>query len=72
VVSDNGDEGALTLITTITVVKLKKDTLIKVRESAVFIGDRTKFTTYKTSVGLVVWADNKRDRVNKNMKIVLE
>jgi hypothetical protein len=62
----------LILITIITVVKLKKDTFIKVRESAVFAKDRAKFIAYKTSVDLAVWANNKKNRANRNMKIVLE
>jgi hypothetical protein len=61
VLNDNG-EGALTSVTITIVVELKKDTLIKVRELAVFTGDRSKFSAYKTSVGLAVWADNKRDK----------
>jgi hypothetical protein len=52
VISDNRDEETLTLV--ITVVKIKKDTLIKIKESTVFTGDRIKFSAYKTFVGLVV------------------
>jgi hypothetical protein len=44
----------LTPTTTTTVVELKKDTFIKVKESAVFTENRTKFTAYKTSMGLAV------------------
>jgi hypothetical protein len=62
----------LTLITIITIIELKKDTLIKVKEPAIFTGDKVKFTAYKTSVGLAVWADNKRDRANRNIKTVPE
>jgi hypothetical protein len=72
VISDNKDERALTSAITITVVKLKKDIFIKVRELAVFMRDRTKFIIYKTLVGLTVWADNKREKVNRNIKTVLE
>jgi hypothetical protein len=54
VTSDNKSKGVLTPATTTTVVELKKDTFIKVRELAVFTGDRTKFTIYKISVGLAV------------------
>jgi hypothetical protein len=39
VTSDNGSEGVLISATIIIVIELKKDILIKVRESAVFIGD---------------------------------
>jgi hypothetical protein len=53
VTSDNRDEEALTL-TTITVVEFKKNTLVKIRELAVFTGDRIKFIIYKTSIGLAV------------------
>jgi hypothetical protein len=60
IISDNEGERALTSATTTTVVELKKDTLIKVRESAVFTRDRTKFTAYKISVGLAVWTNNKK------------
>jgi hypothetical protein len=70
--SDNRGEGALTLITNTTVIKFKKDTLIKVRESIIFTGDRSKFSTYKTSVGLYVWANNKRQIPNRILKIVPE
>jgi hypothetical protein len=38
----------------ITIIELKKDTLIKIRKSAVFTGDRTKFIAYKIFVGLAV------------------
>jgi hypothetical protein len=72
VVSDNGGEEILTLATITTVVEFKKDTLIKVRELTVFNGDRTKFSAYKISVGLAVWADNKKDKLNRTMKIVAE
>jgi hypothetical protein len=72
VISDNRGEEVLILVIIIIIVKLKKDTLIKVRELAVFTGDRTKFTIYKTSVGLAVWADNKREKSNRIIKIVLE
>jgi hypothetical protein len=51
-------------------VELKKDTFIKVRESAVFTGDRIKFTIYKISVGLAVWTDNKREKLNRTMKTI--
>jgi hypothetical protein len=57
---------------TITVIELKKDTLIKVRESAVFTRDKSKFSAYKISVGLYVWADNKRERLNRILKTVIE
>jgi hypothetical protein len=70
VVSDNGGEGVLTPV--IIVVKVKKDTLIKIRDPTVFTEDRTKFSAYKTSVGLAVWADNKRIILNRNMKTVAE
>jgi hypothetical protein len=62
----------LTPATIITVVKLKKDTLIKIRESAVFIGDWIKFIIYKIFVGLAVWANNKREKSNRIIKIVLK
>jgi hypothetical protein len=62
----------LTLTIIITMVELKKDTLIKVRELAVFTGDRTKFIVYKTSISLAVWADNKREKSNRIMKTVLK
>jgi hypothetical protein len=39
VISDNKGEKVLILAITTTVVELKKDTLIKVRESTVFTGD---------------------------------
>jgi hypothetical protein len=71
VISDNRGEGILTLIT-ITVIKLKKHNLIKIRESTVFTGNRSKFSVYKISVGLYVWVDNKRERLNRNLKIVVE
>jgi hypothetical protein len=70
VISNNRDEGALTLAT--TVVKVKKDTLIKIRELVMFTGDKTKFFAYKTSVSLAVWANNKRIILNRNMKTVAE
>jgi hypothetical protein len=44
----------LILATTITVVELKKDTLIKVRKLAVFIEEKTKFVIYKTFIDLAV------------------
>jgi hypothetical protein len=72
IINNNRGEGALTPVTTITVVKLKKDTLIKVRELAVFIEDRMKFIVYKISVGLAVWADNKREKPNRTIKTVSE
>jgi hypothetical protein len=52
VISDNGEERILTSAT--TVVKIKKDTLIKIKDLIVFTGDRTKFSAYKMSVGLTV------------------
>jgi hypothetical protein len=52
VISDNKSERVLTLTT--TVVKVKKDILIKIRNLVIFIGNRIKFSTYKTSVGLAV------------------
>jgi hypothetical protein len=70
VVSDNEKEGVLT--SAIIVVKVKKDILIKIKDLTVFTRDKTKFSVYKTSVGLVVWADNKRIISNRNMKIVVE
>jgi hypothetical protein len=70
-ISDNDGEGALTP-TTIIVVELKKNTLIKIRKLAVFTGDKIKFLIYKTSVGLTVWINNKRERVNRNIKTVSE
>jgi hypothetical protein len=54
ITSDNKDEKMLIPVTTITVIELKKDTFIKIKESAVFTEDRIKFTTYKTFVGLAV------------------
>jgi hypothetical protein len=54
VISDNEEEEMLTLTIIITIIKFKKDTLIKVRELAVFTGDKTKFTVYKIFVGLAV------------------
>jgi hypothetical protein len=54
VVSNNGGEGVLTSVTTTIMIELKKDTLIKVRESTIFNGDRIKFSAYKTSMGLAV------------------
>jgi 5-methylcytosine-specific restriction endonuclease McrBC regulatory subunit McrC len=54
VTSDNKGKKALISVTTITVVKLKKDIFIKVREPAIFIGERIKFAIYKTSVDLAV------------------
>jgi hypothetical protein len=62
----------LTPAITTTIVELKKNTLIKVRESAVFTEDRTKFTAYKTSISLAVWTNNKREKPNRIIKIVLE
>jgi hypothetical protein len=54
VTSNNKNKKVLTSATTTTVIELKKDTLIKIRESAIFTKDRTKFTAYKISVGLAV------------------
>jgi hypothetical protein len=62
----------LTPATIIIIVELKKDIFIKIRESAVFIEDRIKFTVYKISMDLAVWADNKREKSNRIMKTVLE
>jgi hypothetical protein len=62
----------LTPATTTTVIKLKKDTFIKIRKPAVFTEDRTKFIIYKTSIGLAVWADNKREKPNRTIKTVPE
>jgi hypothetical protein len=52
VVSNN--KGERILISVITVVKIKKDTLIKIRELIIFTGDRIKFFAYKTFVGPAV------------------
>jgi hypothetical protein len=54
IINDNGGERALTSVTIIIVIEFKKDTLIKIKESAVFTGERTKFATYKTSINLTV------------------
>jgi hypothetical protein len=54
------------------VIKIKKDTLIKIRDLTVFTGDKIKFSVYKTFVGLVVRINNKRIISNKNMKIVIK
>jgi hypothetical protein len=67
-VNNNGDEG--TLISAITVIKFKKDTLIKIKKPAIFTKDRTKFLAYKTSVSLAVWANNKRTIPNRIMKTI--
>jgi hypothetical protein len=72
VTSDNEGEKILTPATITTVVELKKDIFIKIRESAVFTEDRIKFIVYKTSVGLAVWADNKKEKPNRIMKTVPE
>jgi hypothetical protein len=72
ITSDNKNKKILIPTTITTIIKLKKDILIKVKESAVFIEDRTKFTTYKTSINLAVWADNKKKKSNKIIKTVLE
>jgi hypothetical protein len=52
IVSNNKDKRMLTPAT--TVIKLKKDILIKVRELAIFTGNKTRFAAYKTSIGLAV------------------
>jgi hypothetical protein len=70
IINDNEDEGTLISATIITVVELKKDTLIKVRELAVFIKDRTKFIIYKISISLAVWTNNKREKSNRTIKII--
>jgi hypothetical protein len=70
IINDNEDEGILISATIITVVELKKDTLIKVRELAVFIKDRTKFIIYKISISLAVWTNNKREKSNRTIKII--
>jgi Retrotransposon gag protein len=72
VTSDNRGKEMMTPATITTVVKLKKDTLIKVREPAVFTKNRTKFTTYKIFMGLAVWADNKREKPNRIIKTIPE
>jgi hypothetical protein len=72
VISDNEGKKALISAITTTVIKLKKDTLIKIKESTVFSGDRAKFSIYKTSVDLAVWTDNKRDKSNRIIKTVPE
>jgi hypothetical protein len=52
VISNNKDKGILTPVTTI--VKIKKNTLIKIRDLTIFTKDRTKFSAYKTFVSLAV------------------
>jgi hypothetical protein len=69
-ISDNGGERVL--ISVITVIEIKKDTFIKIRDLTVFTGDRIKFSVYKTFVGLAVWVDNKKTILNRNMKIVIK
>jgi hypothetical protein len=54
VTSDNGGEEVLTSAITTIIVELKKNIFIKIRESAMFTGDRIKFTAYKISVSLAV------------------
>jgi hypothetical protein len=54
VINDNEDKRTLTSVTTIIVIKLKKDTLIKIKELAMFTGERTKFAIYKTFINLAV------------------
>jgi hypothetical protein len=72
VTSSNKDKRMLISVTTITIIELKKNTLIKVRELAMFTGDQTKFIVYKISVGLAVWVDNKKEKSNRIIKTVLE
>jgi hypothetical protein len=72
VTSDNKDKRILISATTTTIVELKKDIFIKIRELAIFIEDRIKFTAYKTFIGLAVWADNKREKINRTIKIISE
>jgi hypothetical protein len=72
VISDNKNERVLTPATITTVIELKKDTLIKIKELAVFTGDRIKFTVYKIFMGLAVWANNKREKPNRTIKIIPE
>jgi hypothetical protein len=52
VVSDNREERALT--SAITVIKVKKDILIKIKKLTIFTGDKIKFFAYKTFVDLAV------------------
>jgi hypothetical protein len=72
VISNNKNKKILTPATTTTMIELKKDTLIKIREPAVFTRDRTKFTAYKTFMGLAVWTNNKKKKPNRIIKTVLE
>jgi hypothetical protein len=72
VTSDNKNERILTPATTTTMIELKKDTLIKIREPAIFTEDRIKFTIYKISISLTVWTDNKKEKPNKIIKTVPE
>jgi hypothetical protein len=68
IISDN--RGKKILTSAITIVEVKKDTFIKIKDPAVFTGDKIKFSAYKTSVGLAVWVNNKRTILNRNIKIV--
>jgi hypothetical protein len=65
-------ESEKVLISTITMIELKQDTLIKIRKLTIFSKNRSKFSAYKISVGLYMWANNKKERLNRILKTVLE
>jgi hypothetical protein len=59
------------IIITIIITVLAKDTFFKITESDTFSGDRKKFKIYESQYRMYIWADGKRKEW-RNLKIITD